>query len=309
MTLLFKSDVDRADIWRDALTAQLPDLEFRVWPAVGDPSEIEFALVWNPARGELAKLPNLKAIFSLGAGIDHLASDPDLPKQVPVVRMVDQSLTLGMTEFVVMSVLRHHRRVHDYELQQRQKMWEQHVTPLSWQRKVGILGLGVLGSDAAEKLTYLGFDVAGWSRNEKKQAGVTSYFGKDGLRPFLERSEILVCLLPLTAETRGILNSETLSLLPRGACLINVGRGEHMVPDDILAALNSGQLSAATLDVFPQEPLPESSTLWDHPKVLITPHAASITLPTTAAESIAESIRRLGRGEALENVVDFERGY
>ncbi|WP_282605880.1 glyoxylate/hydroxypyruvate reductase A [Pelagibius sp. Alg239-R121] len=309
MALLFKSDVDRAEVWQDAIATLLPELEFRNWPEVGDPAEIEYALVWHPPRGELAKLPNLKAIFSLGAGIDHLASDPDLPKDVPVVRMVDQSLTLGMTEFVVMSVLRHHRRIHDYELQQRQKTWEQHVTPLAWQRKVGILGLGVLGSDAADKLNYLGFDVAGWSRSEKNVPGVTSFSGEEGLRPFLERSEILVCLLPLTENTKGILNAETLALLPRGAYLVNAGRGQHMVPGDVLAALNSGQLAAATLDVFPEEPLPQDSPFWDHPKVLVTPHGASITSPITAAEALAESIKCLREGQPLQNVVDFDRGY
>ena len=309
MALLFKSDVDRADVWQEAIAALMPDIEFRNWPEIGDPADIEFALVWHPPRGELAKLPNLKAIFSLGAGIDHLASDPDLPEGVPVIRMVDKGLTVGMTEFVVMAVLRHHRQIHDYEIQQRQKVWEQKITPLAWQRKVGILGLGVLGSDAADKLNYLGFDVAGWSRSEKTLPGVTSFSGSDGLHAFLQQSEILVCLLPLTEGTKGILNAETLSLLPKGAYLINVGRGQHMVPEDVLAALDSGQLAAATLDVFPEEPLPETSPFWDHPKVLVTPHGASITLPTTAAECVAEGIRAIRKGEALQNVVDFERGY
>lgn len=309
MALLFKSDVDRAEVWQEAIAALMPELEFRDWPERGDPADIEFALVWHPPRGELAKLPNLKAIFSLGAGIDHLASDPDLPPGVPVVRMVDKGLTVGMTEFVTMAVLRHHRQIHDYEIQQRQKVWKQQITPLAWQRKVGILGLGVLGSDAADKLTYLGFDVAGWSRSQKSLPGVTCFSGSDGLRQFLQRSEILVCLLPLTEETKGILNTETLSRLPKGAYLINAGRGDHMVPEDVLAALDSGQLAAATLDVFPEEPLPETSPFWEHPRVLVTPHGASITLPTTAAESIVEGINAVRKGEPLQNVVNFARGY
>lgn len=309
MALLFKSDVDRAEVWQEAIAACMPDLEFRNWPEVGDPAEIEFALVWHPPRGELAKLPNLKAIFSLGAGIDHLASDPDLPEGVPVVRMVDKGLTVGMTEFVTMAVLRHHREIHDYEIQQRQKVWKQLITPLAWQRKVGILGLGVLGSDAADKLKYLGFDVAGWSRSQKSLPGITCFSGSDGLKQFLQRSEILVCLLPLTEETKGILNAETLSHLPQGAYLVNAGRGDHMVSEDVLAALESGQLAAATLDVFPEEPLPEDSPFWEHPKVLVTPHGASITLPTTAAESVIEGIEAVRSGKPLQNVVNFERGY
>lgn len=309
MALLFKSDTDRIDIWQEALAKLMPDLEVRVWPDVGNAADIEFALVWNPPVGELAKLPNLKAIFSMGAGIDHLASDPDLPEDVPVVRMVDEGLTQGMTEFVVMAVLRHHRRIHDYQTQQRQKHWAQLVTPLAPDRKVGILGLGVLGADSAEKLAYLGFDVAGWSRTQKSLPGVESYSGDEGLRAFLKRTEILVCLLPLTTDTKGILNSANLGLLPHGASLINVARGGHMVPEDVLAALDSGQLAEATLDVFPEEPLPAQSPFWDHPKVLVIPHCASVTLPKTAAENVARGIEAVRKGEALQNVVDFERGY
>ncbi len=309
MALLFKSDTDRIDIWQEALAKLMPDLEVRVWPDVGNAADIEFALVWNPPVGELAKLPNLRAIFSMGAGIDHLASDPDLPEDVPVVRMVDEGLTQGMTEFVVMAVLRHHRRIHDYQTQQRQKHWAQLVTPLAPDRKVGILGLGVLGADSAEKLVYLGFDVAGWSRTQKSLPGVESYSGDEGLRAFLKRTEILVCLLPLTTGTKGILNSTNLGLLPHGASLINVARGGHMVPEDVLAALDSGQLAEATLDVFPEEPLPAQSPFWDHPRVLVIPHCASVTLPKTAAENVARGIEAVRKGEALQNVVDFERGY
>ncbi len=309
MALLFKSDTDRADIWQDAIAKLMPDLEFRIWPEIGEPADIEYALIWNPPKGALAELPNLKVIFSMGAGIDHLASDPDLPADIPVVRMVDEGLTLGMTEFVVMAVLRHHRRIHDYEAQQRQKRWEQIITPLAPDRKVGILGLGVLGSDAAEKLAYLGFDVAGWSRTQKSLPGIECFSGEEGLRTFLRRTEILVCLLPLTESTKGILKAENLSLLPQGACLINVARGGHMIPEDVLAALDSGQLAAATLDVFPEEPLPASSPFWEHSKVLVIPHCASVTLPTTAAAKVVEGIEAARSGKPLQNVVDFERGY
>jgi glyoxylate/hydroxypyruvate reductase A len=221
MALLFKSEIDRADLWAEALGKCDPELEVRVWPESGDPAEIEYALVWKPPQGLLKGFPNLKLIFSLGAGIDHLTSDTELPDGVPVLRMVEPGLTAGMTEYVVMSVLMHHRRMVDYAGMQREKIWAILPTPLAADRKVGVMGLGVLGADAAEALAGLGFDVAGWSRSPKSIPGVTGFHGADQLEAFLARSEILVCLLPLTKETFGILNARTLAMLPRGAALID----------------------------------------------------------------------------------------
>lgn len=309
MTLLFKSDLERYDTWVPALNRHLPGREIRLWPEVGDKADIEYALVWQPPRGFLASLPNLKAIFSVGAGIDHIAADDQRPRHLPVIRMVEDGLTAGMTEFVVMQVLYHHRNMLRYRAQAAQGLWREISAVAAWDRRVSILGLGVLGRDAAEKLAALRFDVAGWSRTPKQVPGVTCYHGDEGLEAILARSDILVCLLPLTPATKGILNSELFAKLPRGACLINVGRGGQQVEADILAALDSGQLAEATLDVFEQEPLPPESPLWTHPRVVATPHIASMTVPDTAARAVAENVARIEAGQPPLNVVDFERGY
>ena len=308
MALLFKAYVESADSWRQALQAEAPDLDLRVWPELGAPETIDYALVWAPPRGLLASLPNLKLIFSVGAGIDHLASDPDLP-DVPLVRMVEPSLTEGMCEYVVLSVLQHHRFMVDYALHQRDRRWALILQVPARRRRVGMMGLGVLGQAALEALRPFGFELLGWSRSPRQIAGVRCFHGRDQLEAFLGQSDILVCLLPLTEETRGILNAETFAAMPEGAVLINAARGGHQVEADILAALDSGQLSAATLDVFNEEPLPEDHPLWTHPRVVLTPHAASMTMPETAARSVIETIRRYEAGEPLENLVDWSRGY
>lgn len=309
MALLFKGDIDRGGSWERALTACAPDIELRVWPEIGTPEDIDYALVWEPPAGLLAGLPNLKAIFSVGAGIDHLASDPELPAAVPVVRMVEPGLTTGMTEFVVMSVLFHHRFMLDYLGQQRARHWEEISQIGPGARRVGIMGLGVLGQDAAARLLDFGFPVSGWSRSAKEVPGVTSFAGDEGLKPFLQACDILVCLLPSTPETVGLLNAETLAALPRGAALINAGRGSLIVEADLLAALDSGALGGASLDVFETEPLPADSPLWSHPRILLTPHVASMTIPESAAAAVVAQIRRFEQGAPLEHVVDLTRGY
>ncbi len=316
MALLFSSKTDDADLWRDALAHELPDLDFRVWipggeegADGGDPTDIEYALVWAPKKGALRKFPNLKAIFSLGAGVDHLMVGRDLPEGVPVVRLVDPGLTRGMREYVIYWVLHHHRHFGEYERLVAQKRWQQLPQADTRKRRVGILGLGILGADAAAKLAALEIDIAGWSRRPKNLEGVTGFHGADGLGPFLERTEILVCLLPLTPETEGIINTDTLARLPRGAVVINAARGGHVVDEDLLKALDDGHLAAATLDVFHTEPLPEDHPYWDHPKVTVTPHVASLTVPATAAEAVAENIRRIRAGRPPEPIVDPETGY
>ncbi len=309
MALIIKTDIERGESWHRAFRELLPDMEVRDWSDPGDPDAIEFALVWQPPRGALRGFPNLKAIFSIGAGIDHLSSDPELPEGVPIVRMVEPGLTAGMVEFVVMSALYHHRFMLDYALQQRSKTWREIEQIPTTRRRVGILGLGVLGGACADKLLDFGFPVAGWSRRPKDLPGVESFHGADGLTPFLKRSDILVCLLPLTPETEGILNAETLAALPRGAALISVGRGKHTFEADLLAALDSGQLGGATLDVFRDEPLPPDSPFWTHPRVVVTPHIASMTIAETAAEAVAANIRRIQAGQAPEHIVNLKRGY
>ena len=309
MALIFYSESDRYDAWRDALHAAVPDLEFRPWEEPGDPADIEFALVWLPPQGALRRFPNLKAILNLGAGVDALLKDPTLPEGVPLVRMVDDDLATCMAEYVLLHVLRYHREQPALDAQQRAHDWRMIASPAAMHRRVGILGLGAMGGEAARLLVGAGFDVAGWSRRPKDLPSVQSFHGEDGRAAFLARSEILVCLLPLTPETEGILDRDLFQALPAGAYLINAGRGGHQVESDILAALDSGQLAGATLDVFREEPLPTASPFWDHPKVTVTPHNASITNPQSAVRHVCESIRRVRAGEPLRNVVDPDLGY
>jgi glyoxylate/hydroxypyruvate reductase A len=312
MATLFLSptaSAEAAEQWRDLLLRLDPTIDFRRWPDTGPVEEIEFALVWCPPPGELRRYPNLKAIFSMGAGVETLLQDPDLPREIPIVRLVDRGLTASMTEYVLLHVLRYHRRVPEFEELQRRREWVQLDYPLPWERKVGVMGLGVLGGDAAAKLAALGFDVAGWSRTPKQLPGVTGYHGEAGLAPFLARSEILVCLLPLTPETAGILNARSFAALPRGAAIINAARGGHLVEADLLAALESGQVSYAALDVFAEEPLPPDHPFWTHPRITVTPHVASDTPPQTAAETIFRSMRLAREGRPLGNRVDLAAGY
>lgn len=308
MTLLFKCDHTDPEPWLAALAEQMPEREVRVFPEVGERDDIAYALVHQPPPGLLASLPNLRAVFSLWAGVDHLASDPELPP-VPVIRMVERGMTATMTAHVVQQVLDLHTHALDYRALQAARHWEQLELTAPWERRVGILGLGALGRDAAEKLAALRFDVAGWSRSPKEIAGIACYDGEDGLSDFLARTEILVCLLPMTEATRGILNRSLFDRLPRGAALVNCARGGHLVDDDLLAALADGRISSAALDVFNQEPLPADHPYWSHPRVVVTPHVAAFSVPATAIESVAANIRRMEAGEAPLYVVDFDRGY
>src|SRR5262252_11145524 len=245
MALLFRSTVDSAARWRAQLTRLTQELEIRVWPQVGDTTEIDYALVWRPEPGFLASLPSLKLILSLGAGVDHLLLDPHLPRHLPIVRLVDPHLTAAMSEYVTLQVLRLHRRDLDYRAQQERAEWRELDQKNAADRRVGILGFGELGQDAAKKLKALGFDVAGWSRSAKNIPGIATFAGSDGLDALLARSEIIVSLLPMTPETENILDARLFTRLPPGAAIINAGRGAHLVEEDLLAALASGQISAA----------------------------------------------------------------
>src|ERR1044071_4344297 len=242
MAILFRSTPAATARWRPLLAELMPEHEFRFWPEVGDPADIEYAMVWQPPPGLLASLPNLRLICGLGAGIDHLLRDPDLPRHVPLFRSVDPYMTDAMSEYVALSVLRLHRQDLDYLAQQRAHRWEEREQKNAAERPVGILGFGTLGQDAGHKLKALGFDVAGWSRGEKAVPGFVTFAGTGGFDQLLARREILVCLLPLTPETEGILNAAAFARLPRGAGLVNAGRGGHLVEADLLSALESGQV-------------------------------------------------------------------
>ena len=295
--------------WLAGLAAEFPDLEVRLWPDIGDPSEIDYAFVWKPPAEVFAGLPNLKLIFCLGAGVDALLGLKVLPRDIPLVRMVDPGLAVGMNEFVLMQVLHYHRRMHDYAALQKEARWEPLDQKLPEDRVVGIMGLGNLGSTCAKSLVSLGFDVRGWSRSPKQVEGVRSFAGEGGLGQFLRDIEILVCLLPLTPETAGIIDADLLARLPAGACLINVARGPHLVDADLLAALDSGHLAGATLDVFHQEPLASDHPYWRHPKVIVIPHSSALTQPKTAVRTLAANLRRAVSGQNVENIVDIARGY
>jgi len=309
-TLLFRSPSDPAERWQRELQEALPDLRVRVWPDIGDPERVEYALVWASPDRMLHELPNLRAVFSLGAGVDHLTGS-SVPEYVPLVRMVDPALTEGMVEYVLYQVLRHHRRMRDYEHQQSAREWTVHEQVRPGERRIGILGMGQLGSACGRALAELGFDVAGHVRTPRRSAddGIPLYAGPGQLAEFLGRSDILVCLLPLTTETLALLDRETFQHLPAGAVLINAARGGHLVEDDLLLALGEGRLSHAVLDAFREEPLPAGHPFWRHPHITVTPHVASLTNPVTGARQVADAIRADRAGRALPNTVDRTRGY
>jgi glyoxylate/hydroxypyruvate reductase A len=309
MALFFISAVEDSEPYRAEFAKLLPGDEFRVWPEAGNRAEVEFLLVWRPPRGSLKGFPNLKAILNLGAGVDYVLADPDLPEDVSLVRLIDRGLATGMVEFVLHAVLHFHRNFHRYRAQQARKEWHDIPQILPEKRRVGILGFGELGQAAARHLVALGFAVAGWSRTRKQVPGVESFAGAGELSAFLARSDILVCLASLTAETEGIVNARTLAQLPKGAYLVNAARGGLAVEADILAALDSGRLAGAFLDVFREEPLPPENPFWTHPNVIVTPHNAAVTQPGPAALETAENIRRIRAGLPPHGLVDKARGY
>ncbi len=312
--LLLAVNGPQAGAWLDELRACGKARDIRLWPdAVGDAREISYACVWNPPHGLLAGFPNLRAIINLGAGVDHLLADPALP-QVSLARVAHDDLTQRVTGYVVMHVLMHHRRQRLYDAQQRQKLWRAHDQPSAGEVAVGVMGLGVIGRNVADALSRLGFKVAGWSRTEKDIGGLQTFHGRSNLDAFLARTEILVCLLPRTPDTEGILNLGLFRKLKRdgaagGAFLINAGRGQLQFDVDIITALDEGALAGAALDVFPHEPLPTESPLWSHPNVTVTPHNAGDIAPAVFARHVIEQIERFERGLPLENAVDRSRGY
>lgn len=314
MTLLVAITAWEVAPWLERFRHLLPERRIVALGETFDRDEVRYAASWKHPPGSLADLPRLEVLFSLGAGVDHLMGDPLLP-EVPLVRVVDADLTNRMSEYVVMHCLMHLRRQRRYDRQQRDKVWlDDREQPGAADVRVGILGLGVLGQDAAKKLGIMGFDVAGWSRSPKAIEGIATWSGADGLGPFLARTDILVCLLPLTSDTRAILNRSLLRRLARdgrlgGPVLINAGRGGLQVEDDILACLDEGTLGAATLDVFETEPLPSESPLWTHPAVTVTPHNSAMSGPIAVAIQIVDQIRRFEAGEALRNVVNPRMGY
>jgi glyoxylate/hydroxypyruvate reductase A len=295
--------------WKNMLQAGLGPIDYRTLDSLGDVDDVEVALAWKPKPGLLATFRNVKMIVSLGMGVDHLLADDKLPRGVPITRIMDDGLVGQMSEYAIYWALWHHRDIEKYAASQRAKTWKPEEFVDSIHRRIGVMGLGTIGQDAAKKLALLGFPTMGWSRTAKTVPGVETFHGREALPKFLGQANILVNVLPLTRETHGIMDKRLFAALPKGAFVINMGRGGHVLEEDLLAALDSGHLAGAALDVFNTEPLPADHPYWTHPKVHITPHMAGYTNPRTASPGVIENIKRLRAGQPLINTVDAKTGY
>jgi len=308
MTILYKADPERGRQWAQHFAQKAPDVAFRVWPDIGDPAAVRYLAAWQPPADVMQTFPNLEVIFSVGAGIDQFDLS-GVPPHVEVVRMTEPGVVEGMVEYVTQAVLTIHRDLFDYAAQQRERIWREMPVRAASTRRVGVLGLGMLGTAVLKTLRLFGFDCAGWSRSPHEIEGVECHAGIESLDTFLARTDILVCLLPLTDATRGLIGKYVFQMLPKGASFINVGRGPQVIQQDLLDALDSGHLHAAILDVTDPEPLPPTHPFWTHPRVRLTPHIASATRPETAVDVVLENLRRHRAGERMIGAIDRTRGY
>lgn len=295
--------------WVEALKQVDPTLDIRAFPNDSNRNEIDFALTWRHPYGIFKDYPNLKCISSMGAGVDHLMKDRDLPQSVTITRLVDPFLAKDMSEFVLALIMNHLRDLNAFKIKQTQSIWKPSWYLRIKDVRVGIMGVGAIGNQVALELLKSGFQVTGWARTKKENSNFTVYSGTEELPEFLQQADVLVCVLPLTPETSGILNKKTFKLLPKNAFVINVGRGEHLIEEDLIAFIADGHLSGASLDVFAEEPLPASNKLWSHPRINITPHIASLTDPGSVATQIVENYKLMKEGKPLMNVVSKELGY
>jgi glyoxylate/hydroxypyruvate reductase A len=308
VSLLYTSDPARGRQWKAMFAERAPDLDLRLWPDVGDPAEVKYLVAWRLTDGLIESLPNLEVLFSIGAGVDQL-DVTRIPQSVALVRMIEPGITEGMAEYVVFATLTLHRDMLQYRQAQAERRWDAlRLAPAS-QRRVGVMGLGHLGQTALQHLKPFGFPLYGWSRSPHQIEGVSCFAGEAQLDDFLGCCDILICLLPLTDETRGILNRRVFAAMPRGAGLINVARGGHLNEGDLLAALDEGQLSGAVLDVLQQEPPATDHPFWAHPRVLLTPHIAGMTSSEGAGLVLLDNVRRHRRGLPMIGLVERERGY
>lgn len=306
MSFLIISSNRDPKAWTEALKNYDPQLDIEVFPEVQNPEKVEFVLSWRHPHMDFKRYPNLKVIASMGAGIDHIIEDPNIPESIKITRVIDEQITKDMSVFVLALVLEQLRNI------------SQHYCSSEWKQKkygrpedvqIGIMGLGKLGKAAAEKLRQNDFNVAGWSNSPKQIEGVNSYYGNDQLEDFLKETNVLVCLLPLTSKTKNILNKRLFERLPKDAYIINVARGGNLVEEDLLEMIKNGHLSGASLDVFRKEPLPENHPFWKEEKIKVSPHIASVTHPASVAPQLVENYRRLKDGRDLKNVVSRKKEY
>lgn len=309
MSLLILSPSRETKSWVASIKQSDPIIEVFVYPEAIDNDAVEFALVWNHPYGSLKKYRNLKCISSMGAGVDYLLKDPDLPENVPITRIVDPELSKTMFEFILAIVMNHLRNLTYFKQLQIKEEWKPSIYKRIEDVQIGIMGYGVIGSYVANRLSNCGFSVKAWSQNKKPDKNIEQFVGEYDFKSFMQNTEILICLLPSTDKTKGLLNKQTLGFLPQGASLINVARGNILIDEDLIELLDSGHLKRASLDVFSQEPLPENHPFWKHEKIDITPHIASLTNPKSVAPQIVANYRRMKGGEPLMNQVSIEKGY
>ncbi|MDZ3992863.1 glyoxylate/hydroxypyruvate reductase A [Pseudomonas sp. Teo4] len=308
MALLYKADPVRGERWKALFAEHAPDIEFRIWPDIGNPEDIEYLAAWLAPDDLEQTLPNLKVLFALSAGVDQLDLGR-IPPTLPLVRLLDPGISQGMSEYACFAVLGLHRDMLRYRQQQLLGQWQAHHLVPAAKRRIGVMGLGLQAQHILSSLKPFGFALSGWARSQHHIQGVSCHAGVEQLPAFLAQCDILLCALPLTGQTQGILNRELFEQLPPGAALINMGRGGHLVEQDLLDALDSGQLSAAVLDVLQQEPAAAQHPFWKHPNILLTPHIAAMTQPESAFPNLLENIRRFARGEPMQGLVDRQQGY
>lgn len=310
MAILFRPvfDYDLRD-WLPALQKELAGFDLRVAPDTGDPADIHYLVGWKLWEGDKTAWPHLKAVLPLSTGVDRYIGNPKFPHPAKLVRMIEPGLNQGMAEYVASFVLRYHREHDQWHEAQALQDWRHDIPKMAHQRTIGFLGMGNLAQSCIAMLAPFGFQMRGWSRSPRSLPGVTSFHGAEQLKTFLGGCDILVCLLPLTPETEDLLNRETLSALPHGACLINPARGRELVDEDLIALLDSGHLQRAALDVFRREPLPAEHPFWKHPRIHVTPHIAAVTIPETGAKALRQVIETLEAGGTPAGLVDFAKGY